>query len=241
MAILIRPVREQFEHDRVIRALELSLSERYGVEVNIGDERRVPVKAGAGQAYPDLILTPQDPTKKSQAIVEVETAESVNNLEAMYQWVLFNKARAQFHLYVPVACVDAARRLCSQHSIQPSEVWSYVSLGGDQLRLERVHRDPALPTDGTDAPGVPHVDIVSIKTRRASDIEAAVESAIQNPRRSDEMSPADSRRAIVEVNRFSPWTSEVTTRKKGAEDCAERWVRPSPWIAASARQPGSTR
>jgi hypothetical protein len=30
-------------------------------------------------------------------VVEVETAESVNNLEAMSQWVAFGKLRAQFH------------------------------------------------------------------------------------------------------------------------------------------------
>ena len=47
--------------------------------------------------------------------------------------------------------------------------------------------------------------------------------------------------AIVEVKRFSPCTSEVQTRKKGALTCAERCVRPSPWMAASARQPGSSR
>ena len=185
MAILIRPVREQFEHDRVIRALELALGERIAVEVNVGDERKVPIKTGTGQAYPDLILSTLDPVKKAVAIVEVETGESVNNLEAMYQWVLFAKARAQFRLYVPVACVDATRRLCAQHSIATAEIWSYASLGGDQIRLERVFRDPSLPADTSAPSNGPLIDIVSIRTRRASDIEAAVESAIQNPRRHD--------------------------------------------------------
>ena len=50
-----------------------------------------------------------------------------------------------------------------------------------------------------------------------------------------------SRRAIVEVNRFSPCTSVVTTRKNGGSTWFERCVRPRPWMAASARQPGSTR
>ena len=199
MAILIRPVREQFEHDRVIRALEVAFAERYGVDVNVGDERRVPVKAGSGQAFPDLILSSQEPAKKPYAIVEVETAESVNNLEAMYQWGLFNKARTQFHLYVPAAYVDAARRLCAQHQIAPAEVWSFAPLSGDQIRLERVYRDTSLPPDAHAKADGPVVDIVSIKTRRASDIEAAVESAIQNPRRPEEMTPADSRRAIAEA------------------------------------------
>ncbi len=198
MAILIRPVREQFEHDRVIRALELALGERFAVDVNVGDERKVPIKTGTGQAYPDLILSSTDAARKPVAIVEVETGESVNNLEAMYQWVLLAKARAQFRLYVPVACVDATRRLCAQHAIAPAEVWSYASLGGDQIRLERVFRDAGLPSD-TSPPSIePLVDIVSVRTRRASDIEAAVESAIQNPRREDSH-PVDSRRAIAEA------------------------------------------
>jgi hypothetical protein len=197
VAILIRPVREQFEHDRVIRALELALSERFVVEVNVGDDRKVPIKTGTGQAYPDLVLSTLDTARKHVAIVEVETGESVNNLEAMYQWVLFAKARAQFRLYVPVVCVDAARRLCSQHSIAVAEIWSYASLGGDQIRLERVFRDPSLSADTSPVSVEPLVDIVSIRTRRASDIEAAVESAIQNPRRDD--GPVDSRRAIAEA------------------------------------------
>ena len=153
MAILIRPVREQFEHDRVIRALELALSERFVVEVNVGDERKVPIKTGTGQAYPDLILSTLDAARKHVAIVEVETGESVNNLEAMYQWVLFAKARAQFRLYVPVAVVDAARRLCTQHSIAAAEIWSYASVGGDQIRLERVFRDPSLSAETSTAVG----------------------------------------------------------------------------------------
>ena len=33
-----------------------------------------------------------------------------------------------------------------------------------------------------------------------------------------------SRRAMVDVNRFSPWTSEVTTRKNGAETWAESYT-----------------
>ncbi len=198
MAILIRPVREQFEHDRVIRALELAFGERFAVDVNVGDDRKVPVKTGTGQAYPDLILSPTDAGKRPVVIVEVETGESVNNLEAMYQWVLFAKARAEFRLYVPVAFVDVARRLCVQHSVALAEIWSYASVGGDQIRLERVFRSPSLPSDPGQPATEPLVDIVSIRTRRASDIEAAVESAIQNPRR-EEPHPIDSRRAIAEA------------------------------------------
>ena len=46
---------------------------------------------------------------------------------------------------------------------------------------------------------------------------------------------------MVEVNRFSPCTSVVRTRNQGAVTWAERCVRPRPWIASAARQPGSTK
>ena len=233
MATLIRPVREQFEHDRVIRALEAAFGERFAVEVNVGDERKFAIKTGTGQAYPDLILSSNDAARKPLAIVEVETGESVNNLEAMYQWVLFAKARAQFRLYVPVAFVDATRRLCSQHSIGPAEIWTYASLSGDQIRLERVYRDPALPNE-TGASSGPLVDIVSIRTRRASDIEAAVESAIQNPRREDPH-PVDSRRAIAEAAaaaaaeplRLPPLKTKVSKAKPSKAPVAAKAAAPA--------------
>ena len=56
------------------------------------------------------------------------------------------------------------------------------------------------------------------------------------------MAPSVSRRrAIVERKRFSPFTSVATGRKIGGCFWLVRLERPSPWIAASARQPGSSR
>lgn len=176
MAILIRPVREQFEHDRVIRALESTLGQRFGVESNVGDQQRASVKAGHDQLFPDLILTTPDSGRKPHAIVEVETGESVNHLEAMAQWVRFGRVRTQFHLYVPVASVEAARRLCTDHHVAPSEVWSFLPLG-DQIRFTQVYRDPSLPADARAPADGPTVDIVPVRTRRASEIEAAAESS----------------------------------------------------------------
>ena len=44
--ILVRPVREQFEHDRVIRLLQVRLRRRYDVAINPGDERNAPIRIG---------------------------------------------------------------------------------------------------------------------------------------------------------------------------------------------------
>jgi hypothetical protein len=50
------------------------------------------------------------PDRQLQIIVEIETGESVNHLEALAVKPL-RPIRAAFHLYVPAAMVDVARRL----------------------------------------------------------------------------------------------------------------------------------
>ena len=74
--------------------------------------------------------------------VEVETAESVNHLEAMAQWAHLGRARAPFHLYVPAGSVDIARRLASENQVNVAEIWSYHTIG-DQTRFTLVYRAPA--------------------------------------------------------------------------------------------------
>ena len=71
--------------------------------------------------------------------VEVETAESVNHLEAMAQWAHLGRARAPFHLYVPAGSVDIARRLAAENQVNVAEIWSYHTIG-DQTRFTLVHR-----------------------------------------------------------------------------------------------------
>ena len=135
--ILVRPVREQLEHDRVIRLLQAKLKRKHDVAVNIGDEQTAGIKIGVGQMYPDLVLTSQDKGHRLEGVIEVETGESVNHLEAMAQWAHFGRARAPFHLYVPAVAVDMARRLCTENNVTVAEIWSYHSLG-DQTRFTLV-------------------------------------------------------------------------------------------------------
>jgi hypothetical protein len=129
--IFVRPVREQLEHDRLIRHLQTKYKRKLEVAINVGDEQVAPVKIGALTLFPDLVLTSG---RKLAGLVEVESAESVNNLEAMAQWVHFSKARVPFHLYVPVNVYDAARRLCEANHAAVSEIWTYrPSLDGFDL------------------------------------------------------------------------------------------------------------
>ena len=137
--ILVRPVREQLEHDRVIRLLQAKYKRKFDVAVNPGNEQTTPVGTGPVPWYPDLVLQSAERSRKLLGVVEVETAESVNNLEAMSQWAAFSRLRAPFHLYVPAQSVDTARRLATDLQIAISEIWAYHALG-DQLRFTLVHR-----------------------------------------------------------------------------------------------------
>jgi hypothetical protein len=138
--ILVRPVREQLEHDRVIRLLQAKLKRKHDVAINVADEQSAGVKIGPSQMFPDLVLSSPDKAHRLEGLIEVETGESVNHLEAMAQWAHFGRVRAPFYLYVPAAAVDIARRLCTENDVAVSELWSYHSLG-DQTRFTLVAKN----------------------------------------------------------------------------------------------------
>jgi hypothetical protein len=169
--ILVRPVREQLEHDRVIRLLQVKLKRKHDVTANIGDDQSTPVKIGLLQIFPDLLLTSTDRSHKLMGTVEVETSESVNHLEARAQWAHLGRARAPFHLYVPAGSVDIARRLAAENQVNVSEIWSYHSIL-DQTRFTLVYRAP--------------------ETRRSSSGEARAAAAKPAPRAATEVRPAAS-------------------------------------------------
>ena len=137
--ILVRPVREQLEHDRIIRLLHAKFRRKYEAGMNPGVEQNMPVGIGPSAVFPDLVLLAQDRGHRLQVIVEIETGESVNHLEALAQWAHYGRIRAAFHLYVPASMVDVARRLCEDNQIHVAEIWSYHILG-DEPRFTIVHR-----------------------------------------------------------------------------------------------------
>ena len=142
--ILVRPVREQLEHDRIIRQLHNKFRRRYEAGMNPGAEQNVAVGSGPSAQYPDLVLLSQERGHRLQIVVEVETGESVNHLEALAQWAHLSKLRAAFHLYVPAGMVDVARRLCEDNHIHVAEIWSYHAVG-DEVRFTVVHRNREAP------------------------------------------------------------------------------------------------
>ena len=117
---------------------------RYEVGINPGAEQNAAVGSGPRAVYPDVVLYSPDRGRKLQGIVEVETGESVNHLEALAQWAHFARLKVPFHLYVPAGMVDVARRLCEDNQIHISEIWSFHAIG-DQVRFTLVHRSREAP------------------------------------------------------------------------------------------------
>jgi hypothetical protein len=141
--ILVRPVREQLEHDRVIRLLQAKYKRKFETAINPGHEQNAPV-GGPPPWFPDLVLQSSEKSRRLLGVVEVETTESINHLEAMSQWGAFSRLRVPFHLYVPAGSVDSARRLFTDLQIPVSELWSYSSFG-DQIRFTLVQREGPEP------------------------------------------------------------------------------------------------
>src|SRR4051812_39602455 len=108
--------------------------------MNPGAEQNMPVGTGPTALYPDLVLASPDRGHKLQVIVEIETGESVNHLEALAQWAHYGRVRAAFHLYIPASMVDVARRLTQDNQIHVAELWSYHVVG-DEPRFTLVHRN----------------------------------------------------------------------------------------------------
>lgn len=177
--ILVRPVREQLEHDRIIRLLQTKFRRKYDAGINPGNERTAAVGSGPSALYPDLVLNSIDRGRRLEAVVEVETGESVNHLEALAEWAHLSRLRAAFHLYVPSTMVDVARQLCDDNHIHVNEIWSYHTLG-DDVRFALVHRNR------TEAPAPPRAKTPGTKTNGA---KKAVLAAPKKPAKPSKKPP----------------------------------------------------
>jgi hypothetical protein len=208
-------VREQLEHDRVIRLLQAKYKRKFDVAINPGNEQTAPVGPPASPWYPDLVLQSGERNKKLLGVVEVETAESLNNLEAMSQWATFAKLRVPFHLYVPASGVDSARRLCSDLHIQAAEMWAYHSIG-EQIRFTLVSR-----TQGPERP-----------REAASPRLVAAPVATARPKPAARAATARPARRASGTNASKP---RVVAAKKKTADARRATKRPAARQASAAR------
>ena len=208
--ILVRPVREQLEHDRVIRLLQAKYKRKFEVAINPGNEQTAPVGTGTPW-YPDLVLQSTERGRKLLGVVEVETAESVNNLEAMSQWATFSRLRAAFHLYIPASAIDTAKRLCADLQIAVAEMWAYSALG-DQIRFTLVQR--AQGSDGRARPSAaasPRAEPAAAPRRPATPARPATAARSAAPaRRATTARPA--RRAAPSRTRAADTKKTPATR-----------------------------
>jgi hypothetical protein len=141
--ILTRPVREQLEHDRVIRLLQARYKRKNDVVINPGNEQNQSITVETLVVFPDLLVFAEG-GKRLLATVEVETGESVNPIEARAEWGVYSKLKVPLHLYVPPVCVDAVKRICAEYQIIVAELWTYTT-SFDQVRFTMVHRDAEAP------------------------------------------------------------------------------------------------
>ena len=199
--IFVRPVREQLEHDRLIRHLQAKYKKKFEVAVNMGEEQAAPVKIGPKNFFPDLVLTADC---KLAGVVEVETGESVNNLEAMAQWVHFSRARVPFHFYVPVSVYDAARRLCDANQARVTEIWTYRA-AADGFDLVRIHVDAAAATARVPAskpPATkPATEAAPSKSAKAPQAKAAPRPAPARPAKKTAPRPSVPKRPAARAKR----------------------------------------
>jgi hypothetical protein len=186
-------VREQLEHDRVIRLLQAKYKRKFEVAINPGNEQTAPVGPGDSPWYPDLVLLSSERARKLVGVVEVETSESVNHLEAMSQWKTFASLNVQFHLYVPASGVDSARRLCADHQIAATEIWAYHAIG-DQIRFTPVHRAPQ-PADGKTRTAIETREPVSAGRPAASKTATPSRGAVSRARTTRPVSKSAGRSA----------------------------------------------
>jgi hypothetical protein len=231
--ILVRPVREQFEHDRVIRVLQAKYKRKYEVAINPGSEQNAAVGIGDLPMYPDLVLFSQERNRKIHGTVEVETTESINTLEAMAEWGPFSRLRTPFFLYVPANTIDTVRRLCSEHAIDPAEIWTYHT-ALDQLRFTMVHRSPDAPK-GTIAEHKPKPAPV-VKAAADTGLEMAVEES-PKPAAAARLAAAGARPVVPKGAKVAAATAkpEKTAAPKVAKGATTAKAAPIPKAAQTTK------
>jgi hypothetical protein len=208
--ILLRPIREQQEHDRVTRQLQSRWRRRFEVGANAGSDEVVPVRSGSQVVYPDLVLTSTVSGRRLHGVVEVETASSVNHLEAMAQWGHFAKVRGAFYLYVPAGLADVAQRLCEATKAKVTEIWVYYAIGS-QAKFSMSYRSPRARVAAKAAKNAPPKRKVS-KKAASKTVTKAVRKATKKKQKTAPKTTA--RKKAAKKQSATKRTVKATTRQK---------------------------
>lgn len=101
-------------HDEVISQIVGNLNQRdFDVYTNPGQEKN----AGINNNYPDVVMTEKN-AKTVKFILEIETAETVTEIEASQQWKKYaDEINASFWIVVPVGYVSRAKQYCVKYGV----------------------------------------------------------------------------------------------------------------------------
>jgi len=228
--ILLRPIREQLEHDRVIRQLQTRWRRRYEVGINVGNEETVSARSGDRTCFPDLVLINTAGGRRLHGVVEVETTESVNHLEAMSEWSHFAKVRGSFYLYVPAGFTDVALRLCQAIKINVTEIWAYYAIDS-QAKFSMAYRSPrarqqpkVVKVKTAKKPTSARKSKTAKKLARTKTKKSTTASKHKNAATATKRAPV-SRTATKEAKRKA--SSSVATRRAGKTSAARVAKRPA--------------
>ena len=101
-------------HDRVIQVAYGNLDKiNHDVYTNPGQQKQTSV----GGQYPDIIITTKN-DNNVKWIIEVETAESISQYEAVTQWIQYSRLGGTFYLLIPRASRNLAEQICVQNNIK---------------------------------------------------------------------------------------------------------------------------
>ena len=80
--------------------------------------------------YPDIVVVWLYVIDNVKEIGEVETSDSVNETEALSQWLEYGKLGVPFDLFVPSETYTNAHELVKKYEIKLSEIVPYSYEGG---------------------------------------------------------------------------------------------------------------
>jgi hypothetical protein len=120
---------DQASHDKAVE--DIAASPRYHTKwgkviTNPGSVKNQTVN---GQ-YPDIVVVWLYVIDNVKEIGEVETSDSVNETEALSQWLEYGKLGVPFDLFVPSETYTNAHELVKKYEIKLSEIVPYSYEGG---------------------------------------------------------------------------------------------------------------
>lgn len=116
-----RSLASQGEHDAVVRELSARWkSSKYSLVANPDGEKNVGVNPGGH--FPDLIAFSG---REVHWIAEVETADSLNDMEAGQQWRAYGELGCPLFLVVPLNSVAHAQRLVIVNRVKVAGFYEY--------------------------------------------------------------------------------------------------------------------